>query len=147
MLCILAALVTLLALWGMVAAFSWQPLRLGLLLPALAVSTFVAFAMLMLTLALAPPQNLTFDAKRRQIRGSARRSLGLPRFLQLDFKALSSPKLHTFTQESGDTFYQIRISAAKQPAILIGAFSEHQDAQHWRDRLADLIAHDLKESQ
>lgn len=143
-LCLMAALVSLVALWGMMAAFSWQPLRLGLLWPAIAASTFTAFAMLTLTLALAPPQRLTFNANHRHVRGYARRRLGIPRRLQLDFKQLHSPKLQSFTQESGDTFFQVHIGAARQPPILMGAFSERQDAQYWCDRLTELMAHDFQ---
>lgn len=96
-LCLVAALVALASLLGMIAAFSWHPLRLDLLWPALAALTFSAFAMFMIALALAPPQVLTFDATRRQVRGRTRRRSGLPRHCQLDFEALHSPRLQTFT--------------------------------------------------
>jgi len=139
-LCFVAALVALASLWAMIGAFSWQPLRLNLLGPALAAMAFAAFAMLTLALALAPPQQLNFDATQRQVRGRARRRLGIPRHLRLDFTALHSPKLQPFTQESGDTLYQIHVGTARQPPILMGAFSEPQEAQYWCDRLAELIA-------
>ena len=139
-LCLVAALVALAALWGMIAAFSWQPLRLALLWPTLTALTFAAFATLMLSLALAPPQVLTFDAAGRRLRGRARRHLGLSRRLEPDFMALHLPKVQSFTQESGDTFHQVHICIAHQPPILMGAFSERQEAQYWCDRLAELVA-------
>lgn len=140
----MAALVALAALWAMGVAFSWRPLELAVVWPTLAAVACAAFATLMLVLALAPPQALTFDAHQRQVRGRARRHLGLPGYLELDFTALHAPRLQPFTQESGDTFYQVHIGAAVQAPILMGAFAELEDAQYWCDRLAELMARDLQ---
>lgn len=145
-LCLAAALLALAALWAMIAAFSWQPLQPHLLGPALAVVTFAAFAVLMLALALAPPQQLTFDATQRQVHGRARRRWGIPRRIRLEFSVLDSPRVQAFTQESGDTFHQVHLGVARQSPILMGAFRERQEAQCWCDRIGEIIAHDARES-
>lgn len=140
--CLVAALVALVSLWGVVAAFSWHSWQVHLLWPALTALSFAAFALLMLAIALAPPQRLDFDATHRQVRGVVRRQFGVPRRIQLDFEALHSPELQLITQELGATLYQIRIGAARQAPMPLGALSERHEAQYRCDRLAELVAED-----
>jgi hypothetical protein len=97
---------------------------------------FLAFALLILAIALSPPQVLRFDLAERRVHGSVRRRFGLSKRVELDFKQLKLPRVEAHERELGEPLSQVIIELVDGSTLALGAFENSSDAEAWSHRIA-----------